>query len=96
MKLGNEVANRLGQKRLKTVDFCLTKRVIVFAYSSIERTENDAQGFNGLDQKPELWSREMLEPTISALLVATDSDDSEDNPDTAEQNLFSSSSVLTS
>jgi hypothetical protein len=52
----------------------IVKRVIVFAYKASERSPSDDEDIgNGV----ELWSREMLEPTISALVVAPDEDDKE-------------------
>jgi hypothetical protein len=52
----------------------IVKRVIVFAYKASERSPSDDEDIgNGV----ELWSREMLEPTISALVVARDEDDKE-------------------
>lgn len=48
----------------------LKKRAIVVAYGHSDRSGTDTDGFGGLSSPPELWTREMLEPTISALAVA--------------------------
>lgn len=81
MSLGGEVANRLKQNGKDCV-FELKNRAIVFAYGHSERSKTDMNAFKELDSdQPELWSREMLEPTISALVVAEDSDESEPNPE---------------
>mmetsp|Transcript_11542 Transcript_11542/g.17637 ORF Transcript_11542/g.17637 Transcript_11542/m.17637 type:complete len:119 (+) Transcript_11542:1347-1703(+) len=85
--LGSAVAKGLVQS--SKCKFVLMNRVIVFPYGCSKRSETDMSGFNGLpaDAQPELWSREMLEPTISALVVAPDSDESETNPEDSNSNV---------
>ena len=72
IKLGKMVAETLEDQ----CTFQLTKRAIVFAYEHEKRSQTDE---DALLQFPSmfLWSREMLEPTISALVVAPDGDDTE-------------------
>jgi hypothetical protein len=77
-KMCNTVAEGMGMRTE------IVKRVIVFAYKASERSPSDDKdiGYGASDDEDigygaELWSREMLEPTISALVVAPDKDDEE-------------------
>eukprot|EP00978_Attheya_sp_CCMP212_P011351 scaffold28016_cov53-Attheya_sp.AAC.1 len=52
------------------------RRIIVFAYKQVTRSPTDQENVGEL---VELWSREMLEPTISALKIAPDDDEANDD-----------------
>eukprot|EP00978_Attheya_sp_CCMP212_P026546 scaffold87546_cov40-Attheya_sp.AAC.2 len=52
------------------------RRIIVFAYKQVTRSPSDQKNVGEL---VELWSREMLEPTISALRIAPDDDECNDD-----------------
>eukprot|EP00978_Attheya_sp_CCMP212_P004055 scaffold8742_cov56-Attheya_sp.AAC.1 len=56
------------------------RRIIVFAYKQETRSPTDQKNVGEL---VELWSREMLEPTISALKIAQDDDEANDAEDLA-------------
>jgi hypothetical protein len=74
MTLCEEVVNKLAAEDGMEFKFKLKSRVIVFAYSNDERSGTDC-----IDIKPlgvQLWSKDMLEPTISSMLLA-DTDDEE-------------------
>lgn len=47
-----------------------TAIAIVVAYGHSDRSGTDTQSFAGISQQPELWTREMLQPTILALVVS--------------------------
>eukprot|EP00978_Attheya_sp_CCMP212_P047336 scaffold421314_cov47-Attheya_sp.AAC.2 len=51
------------------------RRIIVFAYKQATRSPTDQKNVGEL---VELWSREMLEPTISVLKIAPDDDEAND------------------
>jgi len=53
----------------------IVNRVIVFAYEASQRSKGDEELVKGCNVQ--LWSKEMLEPTISALVVAPDEDEHE-------------------
>jgi len=53
----------------------IVNRVIVFAYEDSQRSKSDEELVKGCNVQ--LWSKEMLEPTISALVVAPDEDEHE-------------------
>jgi hypothetical protein len=65
----NEVGEKLG-----IANRMIKRRVIAVAYHHKERSLTD---FTDIADNVELWSREMLEPTISALPVADDEDGEE-------------------
>jgi len=56
-------------------EIAFDRRVIVFAYCHKDRSKNDQDGLQG---SVELWSREMLEPAISAFRLADDEDELDD------------------
>mmetsp|Transcript_6974 Transcript_6974/g.7650 ORF Transcript_6974/g.7650 Transcript_6974/m.7650 type:complete len:718 (+) Transcript_6974:516-2669(+) len=53
----------------------IVNRVIVFPYEDSKRSVTDDQLLQGCNVQ--IWSKEMLEPTISALVVAPDGDEQE-------------------
>lgn len=77
----NDKTKKLANESVEC-EFSITTRAIVFAYPYNKRALTDMNAFRGLydNEKPELWSKEMLEPTISALAVATDNDEAEQYP----------------
>lgn len=66
--------HRVGERLSITPQ--IVNRVIVFSYEASERSPFDDKGLEGCGVQ--LWSKEMLEPTISALVVAPDGYEEQD------------------